>query len=87
MIPQLPGYPVKAVLAFLNSEPVGFYYTRKFTSLKVLRSSLEKIPFPENPPKNIIDKLVEFSDDIISGREQAGTEKEIDVLVKKLYGI
>lgn len=46
LLPRIPGMDMKYVLAVLNSRTAQFLYDRKFCSLKVLRSYLEKIPLP-----------------------------------------
>ena len=60
LIPKIEGYPVKIVAAFLNSSLLQFIYIRKFNSIKVLRSHLETLPFPElsNVQSSIIMEMV-----------------------------
>ncbi|MBN2789896.1 MAG: N-6 DNA methylase, partial [Candidatus Delongbacteria bacterium] len=57
LIPDLKNYPIKVVLAIMNSEIMDFIYRNKFNSLKVLRSNLEKLPFPVDPDKKIIKEI------------------------------
>jgi predicted RNA methylase len=46
VIPQIAGYPIKAVLGFLNSQLANFYSRKKFNSIKILRGNLEQLPIP-----------------------------------------
>jgi hypothetical protein len=88
LIPRLDKYPVKAVMAILNSKLIGFFYTRKIGGLKVLRSSLEQIPFPADPDHEIILRLNELADNVIKGHGRTKTAlNEIDELVNKIYGV
>ncbi|MDY6322938.1 MAG: TaqI-like C-terminal specificity domain-containing protein [Succinivibrio sp.] len=47
MIPKLSLVQSKALVCLLNSMTAGFYWKRRFRSLKVLRSFLEALPLPE----------------------------------------
>ncbi|OEF95884.1 TaqI-like C-terminal specificity domain-containing protein [Desulfuribacillus alkaliarsenatis] len=46
VIPELPGYDMKYVLAILNARATQFYYTCSFSSVKVLRKYIEDLPIP-----------------------------------------
>jgi len=46
LIPKIADYPVKTILALLNSSLYQFVHQKKFASLKVLRSDIEKLPLP-----------------------------------------
>lgn len=88
MIPCLPGYPLEAVAAILNSDLINFVYKKKFNSLKVLRSNLEKLPFPKYPDRSIIDLLKDKVITILtSPREETMLRNEINSLIYKLYGV
>lgn len=64
LIPKLQNYPIKLVLAFLNSILFQYLYKKKFNTIKVLRGDLEKLPFPTidnittNQMIGLIDKLI-----------------------------
>ena len=47
LIPDIPGMSIKTVLAFLNSDFFRYYYPLISGGVKVLRSSLMQLPFPE----------------------------------------
>ncbi|EKD64504.1 MAG: hypothetical protein ACD_50C00367G0001 [uncultured bacterium] len=46
LIPSIPGMSIKTVLAFLNSAVFQYIFKKKFSTHKVLRGDLEKLPFP-----------------------------------------
>lgn len=46
VIPTIPGMSIKVVLAFLNSSVFQYIFEKKFSTHKVLRGDLEKLPFP-----------------------------------------
>jgi len=46
LIPKIKNYPIKVVLALLNSSFYQFIYSKKFNTIKVLRGNLEELPFP-----------------------------------------
>ncbi len=46
LIPSIPDMSIKVVLAFLNSELFQYIFKKKFSTHKVLRGDLEKLPFP-----------------------------------------
>ncbi len=50
LIPAIPGMSIKVTSAFLNSWVFQYIFNKKFSTHKVLRGDLEKLPFP------IIDK-------------------------------
>ncbi len=47
LIPHIPGLSIKVVLAFLNSQVFQYLFKKKCATHKVLRSDLEKLPFPK----------------------------------------
>ena len=46
LIPSIPGISIKVALAFLNSSVFQYIFQKKFSTHKVLRGDLEKLPFP-----------------------------------------
>jgi type I restriction-modification system DNA methylase subunit len=46
VIPKLPDYPMKAIMALFNSSLYQFIFRKKFFAIKVLRSHLEELPLP-----------------------------------------
>ena len=62
LIPNIEGYDIKTVMLFLNSIVFEYIYTKKFSGLKVLKSSLMELPFPILTGKASIteDKIFEL---------------------------
>ncbi|MCK4979735.1 MAG: restriction endonuclease subunit M, partial [Candidatus Delongbacteria bacterium] len=85
LIPSLKNYPIKVVMAILNSDLMNFVYQKKFRSLKVLRSSLEKLPFPKNPDKSVVREIKKTVDEILKGN--IISENILNKLVDQLYQI
>lgn len=46
LIPKVKNYPIKTILALFNSSLYQFIYQKRFGSIKILRSDLEKLPLP-----------------------------------------
>ena len=46
LIPHMPGLSLKTVLGFLNSRVFQYMFSRLFSTHKVLRGDLERLPFP-----------------------------------------
>jgi type I restriction-modification system DNA methylase subunit len=67
MIPEIQDYPIKALVAVLNSDVMRFVYRKRFNTIKVLRGNLEDLPIPilSNHEKN---KLVTLTDNFIKTR-------------------
>ena len=46
LIPQIIGYPIKAILGILNSKVIQYVFTKTFATHKVLKADLCKLPIP-----------------------------------------
>ncbi len=60
LIPRIPDYPIKVILALFNSSLYQFLYQKKFSGVKVLRSYLEALPLPllaTSQEKEIVKKV------------------------------
>ena len=47
LIPELDGISIKSVAALLNSSLYHYYYSIKFSDIKVLKGNLQELPFPK----------------------------------------
>jgi len=95
LIPTIPGMSIKIVLAFLNSSVFQYIFKKKFSTHKVLRGDLEKLPFPKVDvgTQTTIELLVEEAmaskktpqklEELIFKAFQLG-EKEISVIRKAI---
>lgn len=87
LIPHVPGMDMKYIMAVLNSRTAQFLYSRKFHSLKVLRTYLEQIPIPVAKGKQ--PEIISLTEAIM---EETDPDKwlqyyhRIDRLVAAAYG-
>ncbi|WP_425803481.1 TaqI-like C-terminal specificity domain-containing protein [Desulfitobacterium sp. Sab5] len=88
VIPNLPGYSLKYILAVLNSRAAQFFHTVSFSSIKVLRKHIESIPIPpcdlekqQSIIKNV-DLLLSAKDETL----RVNLYEKIDAQMMELYG-
>ena len=76
---------MKYVLAVLNSSVAAFFISKKFNSVKLLRSHIEQIPIPvvsTETQTTIIEKV----DHIMNSAENIyGLYSELDNIIMDLY--
>ena len=86
LIPELDSISIKSAAALLNSALYHYYYSIKFTDIKVLKRNLQELPFP---------KLSKSQDDtlsnLVSAIQISGYSEEyqrmLDEMVYSLFGI
>lgn len=87
VIPAIKGLEMKYILAILNSSVVAYYISKKFNSVKLLRSYIEQIPIPVvsiDTQMSIIKKV----DHIMNSSENiSGLYKDLDNDIMELYGL
>lgn len=83
LIPQVPGYSLRALCGVLNSVVAQFYYQKKFNTLKTLRSNLEKLPLPK-PQKPLLQKIEKVVERLESSYSQE-SYNQLNELVMDLY--
>lgn len=89
LIPKLKDLDIKYIMAVLNSRVAQFYYSKKFNSVKVLRSHIEQIPIPKAAviaQKQIINMV----DAIQNATELSELERiyeKLDLQISALYGL
>ena len=92
LIPQIPGLYTKYVMGILNSRVVQFYFRKRFDSVKVLRSHIEKIPIPvvgadeQNKIIEVVDKILRLGIKVDTFRT-IKLYNELDLRVARLYNI
>ncbi len=86
IIPHVNGYSATYIMAILNSDVIGFYYSRTFKSLKVLRSSLEALPIPLCSLM-VMHEIEDLVHRIEEGKEPKEAEKMLASKVRECYGI
>lgn len=89
LIPHLPGYAMKYILAVLNSRAAQFFHSITFSSIKVLRKHIESIPIPPCDIKKQhviiehVDMLLAAADNTV----RADLYEKIDAQVMELYNL
>lgn len=87
VIPQIEGLSVKYVLAILNSSVVAYYITKRFKSIKLLRSHIEQIPIPfvDSCTQLVIEEKVNL---LLDGSlEFKKVYYELDEIIMNLYSL
>ena len=90
LIPKIAGYPVKSILALLNSSLYQFLHQKKFGSLKVLRSDIEKLPLPkldQKQHKKVTSLVEELLDEKNSTESRKKKYIELDNYIMDLFGL
>lgn len=87
LIPQIKGLDIKYILAILNSSVAAYYISKKYNSIKLLRSHIESLPIPmmsEEKQNKIIKKV-----DIImnSDKNNIALYREIDSDIMDIYSL
>lgn len=83
LIPQLDGISVKSVAALLNSTLYHYYYSLKFSDIKVLKGNLQNLPFPKLTKKQDED-LCSIVSEIQTSSFTSEFQQKLD---KKVYAI
>ena len=83
LIPHLPGMSIKVALAYLNSSVFQYVFKKKFSTHKVLRGDMEKLPFPVID-RRVHDQLESMVEAILQGR---GSCEEMDELVFATFNL
>lgn len=87
VIPEIPGLEMKYVLAILNSSVAAYFISKKFNSIKVLRSHIEQIPIPM-VSSDIQKKLIKKVDRIMNSSENiSGLYEDLDNDIMELFGL
>lgn len=87
VIPEIPGLAMKYVLAILNSSIAAFYISKKFNSVKLLRSHIEQMPIPV-VSEEIQESIVKKVDRIMNSSENiSGLYEELDNVIMEIFDL
>ena len=86
LIPQLDTISIKSVAALLNSSLYHYYYSIKFSDIKVLKGNLQELPFPKLTRKQDED-LCALVSTIQSSSFTADFQEQLDQKVYSIFGI
>lgn len=68
LAPRIPNMSIKVTLAYLNSSTFQYVFKKKFSTHKVLRGDLEKLPFPVIT-KSVHDEIERMVESILAGSD------------------
>ncbi|MCE5180778.1 MAG: N-6 DNA methylase [Betaproteobacteria bacterium] len=77
LVPCIPNISIKVALAYLNSSVFQYVFKKKFSTHKVLRGDMEKLPFPIIT-KYVHDKIEGMVELILEG---SGVHEEVDEFI------
>ncbi len=86
LIPELDGISIKSVAALLNSSLYHYYYSMKFSDIKVLKGNLQELPFPKLT-KLQDESLSELVTSIRASDFSEEQQQELDETVYSLFNI
>jgi predicted RNA methylase len=86
LIPQLDSISVKSVAALLNSTLYHYYYSLKFSDIKILKGNLQELPFPKLSKKQD-DDLCLLVSSICESSMTSDYQKQLDKKVYSIFGI
>lgn len=86
LIPDLDSISIKSVAALLNSSLYHYYYSIKFSDIKVLKGNLQELPFPKLT-KSQDEQLSNLVSSIQTSSYSEKRQEEIDEAVYSLFKI
>lgn len=83
LIPKIPNVSLKVALGYLNSSLFQYVFKKQFSTHKVLRGDLEKLPFPilSNSKHNEIEQMVK---QVLNDGSKYG---ELDALIFSTFNL
>lgn len=87
VIPEIDGVEMKYVLAIFNSSVAAYFISKRFNSVKLLRSHIEQMPIPIVSAKRQT-AIVKKVDRIMNSSENiSGLYEDLDSDIMALYGL
>lgn len=86
LIPDLDGISIKSAAALLNSTLYHYYYTVKFSDIKVLKGNLQALPFPKLTERQN-EELCNLVSSIQSSDYSADYQRKLDDAVYSIFSI
>lgn len=87
VIPDIDGLEIKYILAILNSSVTAYFISKKFNSVKLLRSHIEQMPIPV-VSMDVQTSIVKKVDRIMkSSKNISGLYEDLDSDIMALYGL
>lgn len=87
VIPDIEGLEMKYILAILNSSVATFFFSKKFNSVKMLRSHIERMPIPV-VSREVQASIIKKVDRIMNSSENiSGLYENLDRDIIELFGL
>jgi methylase of polypeptide subunit release factors len=86
LIPQLDSISIKSVAALLNSDLYRYYYSMKFSDIKVLKGNLQALPFPKLTQQQD-EALCELVTEIQASDFTEAAQERLNRMVYDLFSI
>lgn len=87
VIPDIDGIEIKYILAILNSSVAAYYISKKFNSVKLLRSHIEQMPIPA-VSMDVQMRVIKKVDRIMNSAENiSGLYEDLDNDIMELFGL
>lgn len=87
VIPEVDGIEMKYILAILNSSVAAYFISKRFNSVKLLRSHIEQMPIPV-VSVDVQAAIIKKVDRIMDSFENiSGLYKDLDNDIMALYGL
>ena len=86
LIPELDSISIKSVAALLNSTLYHYYYSLKFSDIKVLKGNLQELPFPKIT-KEQDEELSVLVSNIQENSFSLAYQQLLDKIVYSIFGI
>ena len=87
VIPDIDGLEMKYILAILNSSVAAYFISKKFNSVKLLRSHIEQMPIPV-VQMDVQVSIIKKVDRIMNSSENiSGLYEDLDSDIMELYGL
>ena len=87
VIPNIDGLEMKYILAILNSSVAAYFISKRFNSVKLLRSHIEQMPIPV-VPIDVQAPIIKKVDRIMNSSENiSGLYEDLDADIMALYGL
>ena len=87
VIPDIAGLEMKYILAILNSSVAAYFISKKFNSVKLLRSHIEQMPIPV-VPMDVQTSIIKKVDRIMNSSENiSGLYEDLDSDIMQLFGL
>lgn len=87
VIPDVDGLEMKYILAILNSSVAAYFVSKRFNSVKLLRSHIEQMPIPV-VSMDIQTSIIKKVDRIMNSSENiSGLYEDLDSDIMQLFGL